>query len=98
MENLKKESVISPEKMTEEERLISVEIEKKIIGKYIPSLMIKGKSKIEAQTEWIRLYAEKYRKIFDSNEKAVILEMYHQENGLEKAADYIEKQLEAVNA
>lgn len=31
-----------------------------------------GKSKIEAQTEWINLYAKKYRDLFNSKKDEVI--------------------------
>lgn len=85
---------ISPEeKLTEIEREISVEIEKKIIEKYAPLLMIKGASKIEAQTEWIKLHALKYRQIFNS-EKDTILNMYKVDP--DAAIDYIERQLETA--
>jgi len=94
IEKPKKE--LSPEeKIAETERNISVEIEKKIIGKYAPLLMIKGRSKIEAQTEWIALHAEKYRTVFNS-EKDKIIGMYKEDP--DKAVDYIEALLETVNA
>lgn len=79
------------EKRAEAERIISVEIEKKIIERYAPLLMIKGRSKLEAQTEWIALHAEKYRSIFNS-EKDKIISMYKEDS--DKAIDYIERQLE----
>jgi len=44
---------------------VFIEIEKRIIYKYTPLLMIKRRSKIEAQTEWINLYAKRYKGIFN---------------------------------
>jgi hypothetical protein len=94
IETSKKE--LSPEeKIAEIERNISVEIEKKIIGKYAPLLMVKGASKIEAQTEWIALHAKKYRTVFNS-EKDKIINIYKEDP--DKAVDYIEAQLETINA
>lgn len=90
IESPKKE--LSPEeKIAAIERNISVEIEKGIIGKYAPLLMIKGKSKTEAQTEWILLHAENYRLIFNT-EKDKIISMYKEDPN--KAIEYIEAQLE----
>ena len=91
IETPKKE--LSPEEKTAIiERNISVEIEKGIIGKYAPLLMVRGKSKTEAQTEWITLYAEKYRRIFNS-EKDMIISMFKEDPNT--AIEFIEGQLEA---
>lgn len=91
IETNKKE--LSPEeKKAAMERDISVEIEKEIIRKEAPLLMIGGKSKTEAQTEWIMLHAEDYRLIFNT-EKDKIINMYKEDPN--KAIEYIETQLEA---
>jgi len=74
------------------ERDISVEIEKEIIKKDTPLLMIKGLSKPEAQTEWIMLHAENYRRIFNT-EKDKIIKMYKEDPN--KAIEYIQTQLES---
>jgi len=48
----------------------------------------------EARSEWIKEYAINFRRIFD-RQRAKILDLYHSDNGQEKAADYIENELEA---
>lgn len=85
------------EKRIEAERVISVEIERRIMEKYVPLLMLKNKELTleKARLEWIKKYAVSFRYIFNSN-KVKILEMYHSNNGLEKAADYMEEALEAA--
>ena len=79
------------EKRATLERNISVEIEKEIIKKYSPLLMTGGKSKIEAQSEWIALHVEKYRSIFNS-EKDIIIDMYKEDPNM--TIEFIEGQLE----
>jgi len=90
---------LSPEeKKAAIERNISVEIERRIMEKYAPLEMVKNSQMTleEARSEWIKDYAIKFRKAFDQ-QKAKILELYHSEDGLEKAADYIENDLVPPN-
>ena len=87
---------LSPEeKKVEIERNISVEIERKVIEKYAPLLMLKNDQMTleEARLEWIKENAIDFRKFFDLK-RVEILELYRSENGLEKATDYIENGLE----
>jgi hypothetical protein len=90
-----KEKELSPEeKRIEEERNISVKIERRVMEKYIPTLMLQNKSLTlrEAQFEWIKKHAADFRRIFESD-RSVILEMYKRGEGLENAVDYIESRL-----
>ncbi|GEM_PF-2466310 len=87
---------VSPkEKVTEKEREISVEIERKIIKKYSPLLMASGLSEIEAQLKWITNNGKKYRDFFNSH-KNEIIQMNSEDP--DKTIDYIEKQLEVDTA
>jgi len=90
------EKELSPEeKIAETERLISVEIEKSIIEKCAPLLMLKNPQlTLEgARSKWIEENAVDFRKFFDLK-RSEILELYHSDDGLDKAAHYIEHALE----
>jgi len=91
----KLETPISSEMdINETERLISVEIEKNLIGRYYKSIKSENQdiTSNQAGFEWIKKHALDFRTLFNRDKK-IILEKYHEENGLEKASDYMEEKL-----